>query len=62
MFSMIYSLPKAKFACGEGALDIDEALVAAATKAQTDVAFGLNEGAVNKDVKLTHNVQQSRVC
>ena len=46
---------------GEGALDVDEALVAAAAKAKGYVALGLDEGAVNEDVELADDVEQDGV-
>ena len=51
-------MPQGEVAGGEGALNVDEALVAATTETEADVTFGLDEGAVNKDVKLSHGVEQ----
>lgn len=39
-------------------LDVDEALVVAAAEAQGDVALGLDKGAVDEDVELSHDVEQ----
>ena len=50
--------PKGEGAGGEGRLDVDEALVAAAAEAEGDVALCHLEGAVNEDVKLADHIQQ----
>lgn len=52
-------LPQGEGACGEGALDIDETLVAAAAKTQGGVALGLDEGALDQHVELSHDVAQA---
>ena len=41
---------------GEGALDVDEALVVAAAEVQADVALGLDEGAVDEDIEFADDV------
>ena len=50
--------PQGEVAGGEGALDVDEALVVAAAEAQGDVALGLDEGAVDEDVEFADDVEQ----
>ncbi len=54
-------LPDGKLAGGKGALDIDEALVAGAAEAEADVAFGLNKGSLDEDVKFTDHIEQDGV-
>ena len=54
-------LPEGKGAGGKGALDVDETLVAAAVEAEGDVALGLDEGAVDKDVQLAYHIHEDRV-
>ena len=54
-------LPEGEGPSGKGALDIDEALVAAATKAQADISLGLDERTVNEDVEFADDVKQSGV-
>jgi len=51
--------PQGNCASGEGAGDIDEALVAAAAKVQGNIAFCLNKRPFNKDIKLSHDIKQS---
>ena len=54
-------LPKGDVAGGEGALDVDKTLVAAAVEAQGDVALGLDKGTVNEDVEFAYHVHEDRV-
>lgn len=54
-------LPKGNGAGGEGALDVDKTLVAAAVEAEGDVALGLDEGTVNEDVEFAYHVHEDRV-
>ena len=42
----------------EGALNVDEALVVAATETEGDIALRLNEGAVDEDIEFLHDRQQ----
>ena len=53
--------PEGEVAGGEGALDVDEALVATAAETKGDVALGLDEGAVDEDIELAHDVEQDGV-
>ena len=53
--------PQGELACGEGALDVNEALVAAAAETEGDVTLGLQERAVNEDVELSNDIEQCRV-
>ena len=53
--------PQSNCAGGEGAGDVDEALVAAAAKAEADVALGLDKWSLDKDIKLTHNIKQGDI-
>ncbi len=46
---------------GEGALDVDEALIAGAAETEGDVTLRLDERAVNQDIELAHDVEQDGV-
>jgi len=51
-------LPEGEVAGGEGGLNVDEALVAAAAETEGDITLGLDEGTVNKNVKFLNDFQQ----
>ena len=53
--------PQGNCASGEGAGDVDEALVAAAAKVQGDIAFCLNKRPLDKDIKLSHDIKQGPI-
>ena len=55
---LTFSLPQDEIARGEGAGNVDEALVAAAAESQADVALGLDEGSIDEDIQLLHDSQQ----
>lgn len=53
--------PQGNCAGGKGALDIDEALVAAAAKVQGGVALSLDKWPLDKDIKLSHDIEQGPI-
>ena len=53
--------PQGNCASGEGAGDVDEALVAAAAKVQGDVALCLDKWPLDKDIKLSHDIKQGPI-
>ena len=54
----VFLLPEGEDAGVEGALDVDEALVAAAAETEGDVALGHLEGTVNEDVKFLYHLEE----
>ena len=54
----VFLLPEGEDAGVEGALDVDEALVAAAAETEGDVALCHLEGTVNEDVKFLYHLEE----
>lgn len=61
LVSLSSLLPGGEAAGGEGGLDVDEALVAAAAKAQGDVTLSHQEGAVHEDVEFADDIKQGGI-
>lgn len=54
-------MPEGEVVGGEGALDVDEALVVASAEAEGDVALSLDKRAIDEDVEFADDVEQDGV-